>query len=165
MKQPPPYRSVLERFPDHTKAIGMTSIEIANLDIFLGHFFGALLQIGQDAGAAIYLTPKSAFARLEILEAAINSIYNGSEDKDNHNHFTSLLKRARKIVSARHSLIHDSWGTNAAGDPARRDIKALGPMIPVDVKQLEQSIHDIRVLIGDIKKAIHWLEQFASKPK
>ena len=45
--KPPPYQSVLERFPDHAKAIGMTSIEIANLDIFLGYLFGAILRIGK----------------------------------------------------------------------------------------------------------------------
>jgi hypothetical protein len=97
--KPPPYQSVLERFPDHAKAIGMTSIEIANLDIFFGYLFGAILRIGQDAGAAIYLTPKSNLARLELIESAINALL--ADKSQGKKHLLTLFTRARTIVQKR----------------------------------------------------------------
>jgi hypothetical protein len=66
-----PYQSILERFPDHVKAIVMSSIEIANLDIHLGELFGAILRIDKRAGAAIYLIPQSVIARLDMLKSLI----------------------------------------------------------------------------------------------
>ncbi len=40
LTKPPLYQSVLERHPEHVHAIGMISIEMANLDIFLGEMLG-----------------------------------------------------------------------------------------------------------------------------
>ena len=36
---PPPYQSAMERFPDHVKAFGMMSIEMANLDRAIAYDF------------------------------------------------------------------------------------------------------------------------------
>jgi hypothetical protein len=74
----PPFQTALERFPDHAKAIGITSVEIANLDIFLSWLFAAILRLPIDVGSAIFLTPNSATARLEMLETAINEMINES---------------------------------------------------------------------------------------
>jgi hypothetical protein len=161
--KPPPYKSVFEQLPDHTKAIGMTSIEIANLDFILGYFFGALLGIEQDAGYSIYLEPKSATARLDLLKATIKAMYPEDKDKDNHKHFMSLCALARTVVTNRDRLIHDCWGVNPEGRPVRR--KDREKTIPVDINDLNKSIDDIRLLIGDVRLATDWLEKFARKRK
>jgi hypothetical protein len=155
-----PYQSVLERFPDHAKAIGMTSIEIANLDIFLGYLFAAILRIHSAAGEAIYLTPKSAFARLDLLEVAIREMI--EDHTPGRKNLRSIHSRAAKIVTERHAMIHDSWGTNAEGAVARRAIRGQSEMTGVPLKQLEQAVHDIRVLIGDVRAATSKLEHDAS---
>jgi hypothetical protein len=153
-----PYQSILERFPDHVKAIGMSSIEIANLDIHLGELFGAILRIDKRAGAAIYLTPQSATARLDMLKALICAIY--SDDTADHKHLLSIYKRACKINTERNRLIHDAWGTNTDGEPVRRDIKAEKPMVRVGIEELNKDIYNIRSLTTDIITTINWFEQF-----
>jgi hypothetical protein len=125
----PPYQTVLEEFPDHAKAIGIASIEVANLDIFLGYMFAAILKIPAPVGEALFLTPNSAFARLELLKTAINEMM--IDKSPGQNQLMTLYNRAANIVTKRNSMIHDSWGTNAAGEVARRDIRALAPMTPV----------------------------------
>lgn len=66
-----PGMSTLERrHPEHVRAIGMISIENANLEHSLARLFATMLFISVPVGHAIYLTPKSAIARIEIFENA-----------------------------------------------------------------------------------------------
>lgn len=137
----------------------MTSVEMANLDIFLGYLFCAILKI-PPAAAEIYLSPKAAFARLDLIEVAIKSML--VEESAGYKHLLSLHKRAVRITSDRHNLIHDVWGTNPDGQVGRRSIRTSNPITPVPLKQLEQMIQDIRVLIGDVREAALKLERDAS---
>jgi hypothetical protein len=159
----PPYHTVLEKFPDHAKAIGIASIEIANLDIFLGYLFAAILRVPFAAGSAVFLSPNGATARLDMLKAAIDEmIQDGSNGKKM---LLSIQKRARKVVTDRDAMIHNSWGTNAAGEVATRDIRAHKPMTPVPLEQLEKSILDIRLLIGDVQAQTAKLERDLASAK
>ena len=153
-----PYQSILERFPDHVKAIGMSSIEIANLDIHLGELFGAILRIDKRAGAAIYLIPQSAIASLDMLKSLIDAIY--PDDTSQRKHLISLYKRALQVKNKRDRLVHDAWGTNTDGEPVRRDIKADKPMVRVGIEELNEDIYNIRSLTTDVITAINWFEQF-----
>jgi hypothetical protein len=93
-----PHESILERFPDHAKAIGMISVEMANLDIFLGELLGGILRIHPDIGRTIYLTPKSAFTRIEIIEnIAPLALLAGSHGLRRIN---SLIGRAKHLTSS-----------------------------------------------------------------
>ena len=159
----PPYQTVLERFPDHAKAIGIMSVEIANLDIFLSELFSAVLRVPIMAGSAVFLAPNSATARLDMLAAAINEmLVDGTVGKKM---LMSFHKRARELITERDALIHNSWGTNAAGEVGRRGIRDLTPMKPVPLKQLERAITDIRLLIGDVRDQTVKLEYDASHSK
>jgi hypothetical protein len=94
---PPPFQSGMERSPDHVKAIGMISIEVANLDIHLGFLFAAILRINHLVGKEIFLTPKSSFGRLELLETAIKGVI---EDKsEGRKHLESIHRRAKNIIN------------------------------------------------------------------
>ena len=64
-------QSTLERFPDHVKAIGMISIEIGNLEMVLGDLLAALLMIPSFLGQAVYMTPRAAIARVDVLDNVI----------------------------------------------------------------------------------------------
>ena len=57
--------SRLEKHPEFVQAIGMISIENANLEAQMARLFSRALFIPMHVGFAIYLTPKSAIARLE----------------------------------------------------------------------------------------------------
>jgi hypothetical protein len=71
-------------------------------------------------GRAIYLTPRSAIARIEIFEAAAKAHlefrdWNGNEDhqKKIANAFAkslSIISRAKSAVGKRQGIIHDQWG-------------------------------------------------------
>ncbi len=159
----PPYQTVLERFPEHAKAIGITSIEIANLDIFLSYLFAAILRVSVPAGSAIFLTPNSATARLEMLETAINEMI--QDRSPGKKALMSIHKRARKLVTQRDALIHNSWGTNAEGIVGKRGIRDLAPMTPVPLTALEKSILEIRLLIGDVQAQTAKLWRDSSRTK
>ena len=55
----PPFQSVLERFPDHVKAIGMINVEVANLDIHLGFLFAVILRSDSLSGGKFFSRPKA----------------------------------------------------------------------------------------------------------
>lgn len=144
----PPFQSVLERFPDHVKAIGMISVEVANLDIHLGFLFSVILRIPYNVGREIFLTPKSASARLELLETAFRGmIVDGSVGRK---HLETIHKRAANIINKRHSMMHDSWGMNEEGLVVRGSIRN-NEKTPVPLNELEKVIADIRSLIQDIR--------------
>jgi hypothetical protein len=129
----PPFQSVLERFPDHVKAIGMVSVEVANLDIHLGYLFAEILRIPGNVGEEIFLTPKSAFGRLDLLNTAVEQMM---EDKSVwKKHLKNIHKRAASIINHRHSMIHDSWGINVHGSVVRRSIRGDSEKIPVPLKE------------------------------
>jgi hypothetical protein len=152
-KKLPPHQTILERFPDHAKAIGIISVEMANLDIFLGEMLGGILRVAPKVGSTIYLTPHSAFGRIEILERVANLVM----VKDSHGlkHINSLAGRARTLINKRHSLIHDAWGMRAeTGQVHRMKLPDLSSRPdPVDLATLNRIVGDIRVLGDDVREA------------
>lgn len=126
-----PFQSTLEKHPEHVKAIGMISIESGNLDIMIADLLSVVLGIREPIGHAIYLTPRSATAQIEIFENVakyafpvqktddswdeeprkLMEIVNKRNSNDQHR-VEALLKRARAIANKRHQNIHEAWGLN-----------------------------------------------------
>jgi hypothetical protein len=77
----------------------------------------------------------------------------------------SIHKRARKLITERDALMHNSWGTNAEGAVGKRRLRDLTPLTPVPLEQLEKSILDIRFLIGDIQVQMAKLVRDSSRAK
>jgi hypothetical protein len=92
-------KSTLEHFPEHVQAIGMISIEVANLDMLLGDLLAALLVLPTALGQQIYLTPRAAIGRVEIIENVVDMIF--VEGSEGRKLVESLLKRAKKIMGNR----------------------------------------------------------------
>jgi hypothetical protein len=116
-KQPPkvPGKSSLENYPDYVRAIGMISIENANLEHALASLFSKMLFISLAVGHAIYLTPKYAIARIEIFENAARVALSPRGDADHKKKLQRALKeanrianRARTAIGKRHGIIHDA---------------------------------------------------------
>jgi hypothetical protein len=152
-KKLPPHQTILERFPDHAKAIGIISVEMANLEIFLGEMLGGILRVDPKVGSTIYLTPRSAFGRLEILKRTANLVL--VKDSPGLKHMNSLIGRAKTLIDKRHELIHDAWGMRAeTGQVHRMKLPDLASRPdPVDLATLNRIVGDIRVLGDDVREA------------
>jgi hypothetical protein len=153
-----PYRSILVNHPDYVSALGMITIEVANLEICLGRLLGAILNVEESIGQIIYLTPKSAFGRLEIIENLVSGIMEpGSEGV---RHLESITGKAKSILGKRHKLIHALWGSPNEGVsiyslPIDDKTKAE----PVSLTSLNEIIRDIRNLVATINGTLQPLYQ------
>ncbi len=142
--------SIMEKHPKHVYAIGMISIEIGNLDILLGALLGSLLRVSSALGQIVYLTPRTAFGRLKIIEnVAAHVLVPGSTGA---NDVADLLARAKKLVGQRHDMIHQAWGI-AKDNPEsvrRVEMPPRGAPEPVAIGELETMIGNIRILKFDV---------------
>jgi hypothetical protein len=182
MAQPPrkfgAFRSILEEHPEHVKAIGMISIENANLDLMFGVLLARILGVPTEIGQALYLTPRSAMGRLEMLENVarlafpsyrtddLDPVARASLEKTNIirkkdvQRVLALAKRARSIVNKRHSIIHDAWGkAQDSSEVARRPHKPDAVPLVVSLHSLTDIIRDIRAAIDDVRELAHEFAQ------
>jgi len=147
---PVPFRSILENHPDYVRAIGMINIEVGNLEITLGRLLGALLNVQDTVGQVVYLTPRSAFGRLEIIENVVDTII--GREGGGHQYLQGLVRRAKAILGKRHELMHGLWGVTdekvgiyslpLEGDDAKPK--------PISLESLHTIIQDIRTLVATV---------------
>jgi hypothetical protein len=150
-----PFQSVLESHKEHVHAIGMISIELANLELFMGQMLAALIGIDPYLGEIIYLTPKTGIGRIAVLENAMDYLL--VEGSTGHKYLGSLLGKAKAVMQRRHDLIHVVWAENAANTdevcrlplPLKHDPPKS---IPVPIQDLTNLIRDIRLLVADVQQ-------------
>jgi hypothetical protein len=158
----PPTKSVLEQHPDHVHAIGMVSIEVANLEINLGELLAALLHIDPYFGRVIYLTPHSFYGRLAILKNIVEDhINDGTEGRA---HLEDLIERAEKVLGKRNEYIHNTWGTSPQSPRhvVRQEITQRTRAKLVPINELKELVEDIRELSDDVARTTE--EAFAAWP-
>ena len=158
------FSSTLEKKPDYVNAIGMISIENANMELALAGLFSATLGLKRSVGHAIYLTPKSAQARIEIFQAAVGAELDPSgwdknpdhqaKLKDARNKVLRIAERALTAVGKRHGIIHDQWGLYDETEDVGRASLARPAKTDgiVDIKELRELIRIIRSIITDAGK-------------
>ena len=147
-----PYQTVLEKHPEVLRLIGALSVEATNLDVALAKLLSAVLHIDHQYGRVVYLTPKSAYARLEILE---NSIKEATRKQSPiQKELLSYTKRARTLIGKRHEAMHFAWGVSR-----NEEAKVTVSNLPfssdrgVETKELgdlKRTISDLRVLINEV---------------
>jgi hypothetical protein len=165
-------QSTLEKHPDYVQAIGMISIENANLEIALAELFARVLLIGIDVGEAIYLTPRSAFARLDTLKVTVEATLrprkrggqNETRKAETLGRSLDIHDRAKKVIGRRHEVIHNTWGI-VVDDPsqvARTSLPRIkrGKGVPAPSSDLNNLIRDMRALVSDTKALNRHLKQF-----
>jgi hypothetical protein len=159
MTMPSPQKSghsTLEEFPDHVRAIGMISIENGNLEDAMAELFSRVIMVKLEVGLSIYMTPKAAVPRIEILENAAKAAFRERGTDAQKQKLAAALKRvvsvcgrAKALVGKRHHIIHDGWGV----DSESRKVRRFAPGSPkgehVAVSELEVIIQDCRRLIDD----------------
>lgn len=142
----------------------MISIENANLELALGELLARVLHIRTEIGESVYLTPRSAFARLEIFEAAAKA---GLRPKREGDRFyeneeakaaalarvLSIVGRAKNVVDRRHKVIHDAWGImDETGEVFRAPLPPRENETHEPISTLRSLIRDLRQLISDTKE-------------
>jgi hypothetical protein len=162
------WASALEDHPEHVSAIGMVSIENANLELALADLLSAALSISRRMAHAIYFTPRAASLRVEILQAAVEAKL-APRSKVSPNHAVEiqkrdalkkvkrLLKSSFKVIQRRHAVIHDAWGVTRSDDPPAVIRQKIRSAVFVDAEDaplstLRDLIKDIRVLIDDAEQ-------------
>jgi hypothetical protein len=154
---------VLEHRSEHVHAIGMISILNANLEEALGELLARVLHIRVEVGKAIYLTPKSAFARLEILEAAAKARLRPKEEGDTFNEneegkaatlqrVLQVVPRARGVIGRLHKVMHDAWGIETGTTIVARvslPLAQKNAAVPAPIKTFFDLIRDIQGVIND----------------
>ena len=147
-EKPGSYFSAMERFPEHVSAIGMISIEIANLEIMLSLLLSHLLNVSGQLAHAVYFTPRANIARLEMITNVMSIVLAGDENKYLRNKIEKLISRTTTVMGKRHDTIHNSWGA-FMDDVARISLphqKDEGLKI-VPITELTDLLRDIRELI------------------
>ena len=157
-----PYQSAMERHPEMVKAIGMVSIEIANLDVIMADLLAALLNKPTDVGHVIYHAPRSERVRLDIVEAVVKEMFQdedalSADAKALKKKLMNWIKRAGGLVDKRHEVMHSNWGmdpdtltVSRSRQPMRR-----GQQVAVKPTELERIIDDTRKLITEIHEGTH----------
>jgi hypothetical protein len=155
------WRSYLENRSDYVQAIGMISIENANLEMALSDLLAAVLHLRRDVGRAIYFRPHAAILRVEILEAAACSYLRPKRPGDRFyenepakaealKHVGSIVGRAKSVIGRRHKVIHDAWGIeDTTGEVRRSALPLVGEGEPAPIHTLNNLIKDTRKLIVD----------------
>lgn len=143
--------STMESHPDYVQAIGMITIELANLEIDLADLFGALLDKNTVVAHAIYFTPRATIARV----AAIDNLASTILPRDDRilKRIKALTKRARASMEKRHNLIHAAWGIDPDSDngvvysplPLKMDATCR-----VKLEDLRSLAREMRVLTDEI---------------
>jgi hypothetical protein len=148
----PPTKSALEQHPEHVQAIGMVSIEVANLEINLGELLAALLHIDAYFGRLVYLTPQSFAGRLAILRNVVKEHIN--DDSEGRKHLEKLIERAERVLGKRHEYIHNTWGTSPQNPRhvVRQEITQRTHAKLVPINELKDLIEAIRELSEDVGK-------------
>ena len=139
--------------PDHVHALGMISIEMANLEMHFGSLLGALIHVNANIGRLIYLTPKAAIARLDIIVNVLPVCI--KPDAPANRQIRDLLSKARKLIGKRHMLIHGAWALSSSAPEADVLIHEL-PFTPtkpprqIPLSELEEMIEGIRSLTDGV---------------
>jgi len=145
-------KSALVDRPEYATAIGMITIELANLEIELGGLLGALLHVDPHYGRLVFLTPQSYAARLGILENVAQAALEGGPP--GRAALDSIIARAKAYISRRNDLVHNAWGTSLdnAGQIHRQPlpIKETNPSKPVLIEELNDLLQKIQALISDV---------------
>ena len=162
-----PFHSVLENHPEHVHAIGMISIELANLELFMGQMLGALIGIDPHLAEIIYLTPRTGIGRIAVLENAVAHVL--LDQSTGRRKLESILARAKGIMQRRHDLIHVVWSENPdnRSEVRRIPVPITDPpkLIPVPLEYLTNLLRDIRALVEEIQTESRQLEASFARPQ
>jgi len=144
--------STLSETPEYFTAVGAIAIEVTNLETVMGGLLEAFLGQPDDVGEIIYLTPQTAFGRLQIISNLVD--YMLLSETRGAKELVVVLEKAKAIIGKRHALIHARWGTSDDGivksmdGPPRREGKEPQAR---EITELHDLVRRTRDLILEIR--------------
>lgn len=157
------WASPLADKPGHVNAIGMISIENANLELVLAALMSAALMMPRRVAHAIFFTPRAATVRIEILIAAARAELSPNpkaepdsileaQKRDAFQKVDKLAKRSLAVIQRRHDVMHDAWAVDDEKDEpvVRSKIQGAALWKEVPIQTLLDLIRDYRSLIDDV---------------
>lgn len=168
----PSYVTALESYPEHVRAIGSISIEIANLDDAFSGLLGALLNRRIEIAAAIYFSPQSYGPRLAIIRNVVQVLF-PEDDNPMRKDLLKYVEKAREHVEKRNTLVHSAWLVRPqtkevfySSHPALENKAKLARV--VDLKHDLDRIRKLHWKVRTTTDAVHqilWERQRASDKK
>ena len=147
------YISPLVKHPEHVMAIGMISVELANLDGHFSTLLAMLLNVEPKIGQQLYFAPRAATVRIEMVSQVADGL--SRRNPAAAKKVKSLTKRARNIVDKRHKYIHDAWGVTSDGKVVRASLPTWRAKKKhlVPLSELNTVVNDIRMLVKEIRES------------
>jgi hypothetical protein len=154
------WQSALEKHPEHVRFIGMIAVESGNLELELAGLFARMVMIPLRIGRAVYLTPHSAHARLDILKNAAKAAFDRPtrstvlrlQYAEALKRVIDIANRASASINKRHRLVHDSWGYNDDDREVSRLMIDGNPdreSASVPISELKDQLSVLRNLISE----------------
>jgi hypothetical protein len=162
--------SVMEDHPEYVHAIGMISIELADLEASLADLLAAILNIQTDLAQAIYFTPKTVMGRLDFLSNVHAVLHpddglDADEIKVIRRKLKSLSDRAKKVMGKRNELLHATWGV-IPGEDGGVYFGSLplkeGDQKVARLKEVQRVVTDIRSLNDDVYELVDLIGVYQS---
>ena len=162
--------SALEDYPDFARALGMISVELAELEASLAEVLRALLSVDSDLGQAIYFTPLAVIPRIKFLMNVLASLHpdaslDKEEVKEIRKKLKSLCGRAEAAMGKRNMLLHAAWGVrnNNGGDPvvvySSFPLREAGFKV-IELRELKRVVTDIRRVNGDCLDLVELIDDY-----
>jgi len=159
-----PTKHQLARYPEHVQAIGMISLETVDLELQLALLFSRMLQISPKVGEAIYMSPKSDQARLDVMRNTAHAAFDpGPRSKPDSileqqkkkalKKMLDIVAQAESVIQYRHRTLHDDWRIERQHKEVQRiqvDGHAARVPTPVSLTELNRQITKMRTLIDDV---------------
>ena len=160
--------SIMEEFPEYVHAIGMISIELADLEASLADLLAVLLDVDTDMAQALYFSPKVVIPRLEILRNVDEVLHAGGELDEKEvrairKKLKEVIKEAQKVMGERNGLLHAAWA--AEGDRVYYGTYPLkeGKMAPIALEEIEAVVERIRGLNNDVYELVDLIGVYKAK--
>lgn len=156
------WSSLMEKHPKHAHAIGMLSIEIAEMEFHLARLLGRLISSTPEVAEAIYFTYKAAMPRIDLLENVAPVVLANNPVK--RKAICKATTKARALMGQRHNLIHNRFEVDGPSVVTIRYENGKPKRVPVELKQLTNLIREIRRLnivlidLTDYGATGNWLE-------
>jgi hypothetical protein len=161
-------RNANPTYPEFVSLVGQIAVETVNLEWELSGLFGRMLGMPLKGARAIYLTPFSDRARLEILANAASVFTVNPRRKPSHilekqkavalRKVSDLVRRSRHVIEQRHRFVHDLWEPPGEGEDEemlqlrRIDGKHGRKAIAVSLQDLRKQSNTLRTLIDDVNR-------------
>jgi hypothetical protein len=138
------WTSHMVKYPKLVEAIGMMTIEIAEMEYHLARLLGRLLQSTPQVAEAVYFTPNTSIPRIHFLSNLAPLVL--EKNKAKRDAVMKVAGKAVELMGKRHNLVHNRFDAAGVEVATIRYSKGVPEREPISLKKLTQLIDEIRHL-------------------